>query len=445
MKLHVRVGFSFYFFFLSAISVAQNYAGMLGNGFDALKLEQKPTLCANGEAWETPSVEFVAEFNKMEGWSQLQSQLNFSVPGSIFLNSTSELAKFVIRARDTQFTSTYVLKNHVGVRNLMLQNPSVNIPYDDLRLFREKCGTEYISAVTIGGKLHVGIKFSFSSVSYKETFDAGGAIQSITGLGAHIRSLNKNVKQNSSVEIFFHQVGGNLSELNGMFDSADIVACSLDQFDKCENLLGDVWNYSKDRFAKAVLDGKAQAIGFMTSEYPNHPKIYEDLSVKKERGRLLEKLEQNFYDRDFLNSIKGAMEDYPKCDGRCLAMLLSQVTSNIRTLKDSIALSFTDPELFEKQGTLSQLELSDVILPKPRKDYHKWLRKNLPYIGTTLAVAVIVPVLYKMISMKRILGAAQAPATAAKAVTAAAWQAIADRIRGGSLPTEKSPNGTPPP
>jgi hypothetical protein len=378
----------------SALANGAEYPALLGNGYDTLKLEHKMSQCVEGKIIKKPHVVYQAEFTKVENWSQLLSEMNFSVPGSIILSSDSELAKFALRARDTRYTSTYMLKNHVSVLQELITNPKISIQESDPLRFREECGTEFVSEVTRGGKLHVAIKFSFSDFEFKQEFDAGGSLNSITGLGAHVDALSSVAKKNSSVEIFFHQVGGNLDDLNNMFESGDIVHCSLEHFDKCENLLKAVWNYSKDRFSKSVKDGGMdQTISFQTDRYLNKPHLVESEFTKKERKKLVDILDDLQWDRDFLYSLKGErLEQYENCDDRCLTMLISAVTSNMRTLRDAIQLSFEDPDLFKEQSTLEKLELKKVEMPHKKTDYHLFIMSNLNYLIPTGLLATVVPI-----------------------------------------------------
>jgi hypothetical protein len=383
----------------SVLAEGSEYPALLGNGYDSLKLEHKMSQCVEGSFIEKVHIEYDAEFTKVENWSSLQAQMNFRVPGSIVLSSDSELAKFVLRARDTQFTSTYILQNHVSVRQKMITNPKIPENHQDPKTFRNECGTQYISMVTNGGKLHVGIKFSFSDFEFKQEFDAGGAIQSLTGLGAHVDSLSSSAKQNSSVEIFFHQVGGNLLDLNDMFESGDIISCSLEHFDKCENLLRAVWDYSKDKFAKSVLEGRDQTISYRTVDYPNAPHFYEDAQVKKERGRLIDALELQHYERDFLNSLKGErLEEYEDCDNRCLTRLLSDVQANMRALKENIVLSFENSDLFKAEKiSLESLQLIEIKLPTKKWNYQTYLMDHIHYIVPStvgLVSLITVPIIW---------------------------------------------------
>ncbi len=388
----------------SAEIKAAEYPALLGNGYDSLKLEHKMRQCVDGTVIDRPNIEYVAEFTKVENWSQLQTQMNFKVPGAIVVGSDSELAKFVLRARDTQYTSTYILQNHVGVRQKLITNPKIQVSEQDPDRFREECGTQYVSLTTSGGKLHVGIKFSFSDLEFKQEFDAGGAVQSITGLGAHVDALSTFAKKNSSVEIFFHQVGGNLSDLQNLFESGDIISCSLEKFDKCENLLKTVWNYSKNQFAKSVLEGKDQTISFQSDDYPNAPRFYENKFTKKERAKLLDALDQQLYDRDFLFSLKsGRLDHYRDCDDRCLNIMLSNVMTNIRVIRDAIRLSFQNPDLFKDHGRLSTLDLHPIVLPSKKLEPLAFIMSHLPILIPTGFVMVILPFFWKYFHFQKII------------------------------------------
>ncbi len=377
----------------SAWAHTMEYPALLGNGYDALKLEHKVNRCMTGKILEIPAIQVATEFNKVEDWGQFQVQMDFGVPGSLVLNSDSELAKFVIRARDTKLTSTYVLHHHVRVKKKMLTDSSLAASAEkESRAFREECGTQYVSLIDTGGELYVGARFSFEESRFKQEFDAGGSMKSLTGLGVHVNSLSDRAKKNSSVEIFFHQTGGNLSDLNNMFESKDIVSCSLEKFDRCESLLEAILNYSKGSFSKAVMDeGKDQTIGFQTQDYLYAQQIYEDPEVRKERMRILDMLDEQYLDHDLLTSLKGKLVEYEGCDERCLRSHIMRVIANMRLLKESVVLSFADPERFLALGRLAMLELHKVSFPtKKRKSYMDYfMKKILPVLPVTSAVACL--------------------------------------------------------
>lgn len=394
-----------------ALHASSFFPALLGNGYDTLMLETRQTSCVEGEVIEQVHVENSTSLSKVESWTELQAKLNFEVPGSVFMAGKSELAKFTLRARDTRHTSTYILNNHVAAKRTYLNNPRLIEDTGDLRVFRETCGTEYISVVTEGGKLYVGIKFSFSTTKFKEEFDAGGAIQTVAGLGAHVDSLTENTRQNSSVEIFFHQVGGSLSELSSMFESGDIVACSLDNFSKCESLLTDVWEYSTNKFVKSVLNGKSQPISFESIDYPGVPRVYENHKVRTARQTIINALDHYYYDLDILNSIKGKTGNYSDFDHRTLNFLISKVLSNIRILKESIMLSFENPERFLSQATLDSLSLYPVEMPAKKHDYLRIPRELLSYLTpqflyTSLASIASIALIFSIYS--RLLAARKA-------------------------------------
>jgi hypothetical protein len=320
--------------------------------------------------------------------------MDYSIPGAIYLDQDSKLAKFVFRTRDTSLTSTYVLKHHVGVKKKVLTNEHILDLYQNIpdKEFKDTCGNHYISVLIKGGELHVGIKFSFSSVGEKQIFEMGGSVQSITGLGAHVKSLHGSIKKHSSVEIFFHQQGGDLKELNSMIDSKDIVTCSLDHFDKCENIMIDIWNYSTDRFTKTVLNGKYQTVGFQSSAYAGRPPSYEDTTILKERRFLLDSLDKHNFDSDFISTMESVSHRVNDCDPRCLDALSTKISSNINLLKNMIAMSFKDPVHFLKNGGMQNLDLYAYKIPKYKEQIAQSFY-NKPYfwvgVGTLLMLTLL--------------------------------------------------------
>ena len=372
---------------------SDSFPAMIRHGYDSLRLEHKLSLCMQGDAKVLPASEAVVSFNKVDRWSRLNSHLNFYIPGSVFLKSDTELGRFVLRARDSSRSATYLLRSSVTTRKEVLTNPhpvtGLTEVGDDF--FRSKCGTQYVSLIESGGELHVGIKFSFVNSHHREQFEAGGAITSIAGLGAHVKSLQADVKKNASVEIFFHQVGGKLQELDHMFKSQDVAACSLENFAVCEGLIRDLWDYSTDQFAKAVEAGQPQVISFRTSDYPDRDQVFEDPLVIKGRKQVLDSLSTHLVDRDYLASLALIPNGAVNCDSRCLSEITSRVSANIHDLQESVRLSFLNPDRFVGFGMVDRLGLYEYLIPKLSPPRQQGMRRWGIYLGAGVLVAALVP------------------------------------------------------
>ena len=183
------------------IQAFTSFPALYGNGFDSLKLEHKPTACIQGTKLEEQVTNVHSYFNKVKSWSSLQAELDFGVPGAVYFKSGGALAKFVLKARDNRFTSTYVLRNRIVTKRMILTEPKVTFiaEEDD---FRANCGDKYINLVETGGELFVGIKLYFSHAEYKDQFEVGGNIETITSLNSRIASLTEDVKTDAAVEVF---------------------------------------------------------------------------------------------------------------------------------------------------------------------------------------------------------------------------------------------------
>lgn len=358
---------SCYFFLLFApiVKSEDTYPAMLGHGYHSLKLEHKLHQCASGTPKKIQAREAVVHFNKVEQWSRLNNQFNFLIPGSIFLKSDTDLGRFVLRTRDTEKSSTYLLNSKVVLAREVLTEAELMDKFAALPIeeFEPRCGTQFVSLIESGGELHVAFKFSFANRSDKESFEGGGAITSVAGLGAHVKSLNKDVRKKSSIEIFFHQVGGKIDHLEDMFESKDIAACSLESFSSCEKLLLDIWHYATDTFPKALQDGHTESIFFRASDYPNRVVAYEEPAVIRGRKHLLDLLESHLIDRDTITTLSLTPEKTPSCDGRCLSIISSQISSNIREVKEGIKMSFLNPRRFLVAGLVEHIELYSYTIP----------------------------------------------------------------------------------
>lgn len=367
-----------------------DYPALLGNGFDGLKLEHKSRQCVEGDSVELVNTSFYSSFTKVESWNSLQAQFNFNVPGSILLSPENGLVQFAMKAKSNDLSSTYISQNHVTVKQKILKNPKVTFIETDTKKFRDECGTQFVSTINTGGRLHVAIKFSFSNTEIKQDFDAGGSVKSITGLGAHISALAEDTRKNTRVEIFIHQTGGDLSELDNIFQSSDVITCSLEQFDKCENIMKGIYKYSLDHFAKSVIEKNAQTISFQLEDYPNFQRIYESSKIKKERAKIIESLDQHEYDENFLIHRKEEASLYVNCDERCFAKLLNKVASNKRVLIEAVKMSFENPDIFLESSILEKLDLYEIKIPELKKQTPYFFLTNYSYLLPMGAIGIII-------------------------------------------------------
>ena len=352
--------------FGSQLEASASYPALYGNGFDSLRLEHKPQTCIQGRKIEEHVTNVHSYFNKVKSWSSLQTELDFGMPGAVYFKSGGELAKFVLKARDNRFTSTYILRNRIVIKRDILTEPEITFQGDDDD-FRGNCGNKYISLVENGGELFVGIKLYFSHAEYKDQFEIGGNIETITSLNSRIASLHEDVKTDAAVEVFFNQIGGDLSKLNELFESGDIVDCSLDKFDKCRKIITGIWNYSNDQFPKAVESGKSQTIGFRAANYPGRRPLYENRRVLEKRRELLEVLEKHIEDRNEIEVMKLIGSAAKDCDHYCLSLLIGKISSNIASLKRSVGTSFQDGQRFLARATLNDLKLHEYELPERKQ------------------------------------------------------------------------------
>lgn len=360
---------------------------MIGYGFNNITHSNLLTKCLSGNETELPSSEITSNMSTTKSWRTRQAQMGLSVPGLIHKERETERARFVYRARDTHLSVTYVFTQRVAGHRTLFSNTALldGIHLDDPN-FIDKCGTHYLSTTVHGGELHVGVKLSFRSQESKAAFSTG-SIDSITGIGARLHTLDQDILFGSSVEIFFYQVGGNMHDLHGIVSSSDVVQCSMTEFDKCEKVIQSVYEYS-GKFAQAVLDGHSQVIDFSKEPYPGFDPPDPDPAVVARREELLQLLDILMIDRDYANNMND--KDYDNIGSRELYLLQTQIQKNISTVKVAIGRSFTEkPEKFLARD----VSLQEYQLPKERPhDAAPRLSINMRWATLGLAgVAVLLP------------------------------------------------------
>lgn len=373
---------------------AEEYPALLGNGYNSLKLKHKTSQCVEGIKIDSSLDSSTLDFKKVENSSQVHTDLGFPVLGSIFLKKNDQRADFASTLLRNRYTeSGYYLNINVQSTQTSLQNPELIISPENLEEFRDKCGNKYISSITKGAQLHVGFKFKFSESEFKNKFECEGKLD-LAGLKSHVHLLSSKVKKNSSISIFFYQKGGDLSEFNKIFNSRNLVSCSLEKFEECEKIITDVVDYGKDILTKSVLNGQGQTISFTTSNYPNLPEVKEEQDIVEKRFKLLDQLDLKEYEKDFLSTIKGSkIREYRDCNEHCIFDLKSKANSNIRTLKNSIVLSFESPAKFRERSNLEDLNLHEIELPEKIENFNfstEQLIEHAPYLSLTIIPALLI-------------------------------------------------------
>lgn len=365
----------------------------VGNGYDSVRLITRPNSCIKGKVVTHDSYRVKASLDKVDDWNGFQANMDFSIPGSLYLKSGSDLAKFVFKARQSSTSLSFVFHNRIIVKDQSIQSPKMTPQSHDMGV----CGDQYVSHVEFGGDLKVGFKFRFNKTKYKSEFEMGSAFKNLLGIVTHIKSLPKSLKKQGSIEIFYTQSGGDIQSINKIFDSGDLIDCSLEKFEKCQKIIEDMWNYSQNEFSSAVANSHIQAIAYRTRDYPHGKRIIESRRVKRERRKVIRELERHIYDLDIVNQARRIEGSRKNCDRRCLALLSSTISANISALKDSLKISFADSRRFLKEAILENTSLFEYTVPKTPRSFS--LEQQFLKL-TTIALAVTVPLMGFIFKLK---------------------------------------------
>lgn len=125
--------------------------------------------------------------------------------------------------------------------------------------FTNRYGDKFIKELPMGAFLIVNLQLSFSTSADKEKFDGSlsGGFGSIFNASATIQRAVSSVRARGTVEVSAYQLGGDPSELPGIFAQKAsggyyITTCSLDNLQDCQGAIDGIINYAQTNFNRQI-------------------------------------------------------------------------------------------------------------------------------------------------------------------------------------------------
>ncbi len=154
-----------------------------------------------------------------------------------------------------------------------------------LDAFTTACGDSFVKAAQIGSLLLVNVRVEFASLSDRTEFETHlqAKAMSMASIKAAFEASNAEIKKHAYILVTAQQFGGDTSRLAEVLGHDDgkgypIVECAAQNFDKCNEMISGVIEYSKIYFANSV-DFKHPDNLIM---FNHRIKLYKDIQVKAE-------------------------------------------------------------------------------------------------------------------------------------------------------------------
>lgn len=325
-----------------------------GEGFDSLTLKNKGSVCVSSIDREQAVTENDGFFDRVDNLSQVKSRVGYTFSGEFTYGLAKGYAKAsaLSSSQSTERSLSYIMYTKYITKVKRTLNAATLEGYD-----RERCGDQFVSSIGFGAEMLVSVQFSFASSKLKETFQlsAGGSFSDIGKIKTTVKTFDERLKEHTTIKITRSSLGDDLNHLKDIFDGADFVTCSLKEFNKCERLITDIVNYSKDQLAKAAI-ASTTAIDFETSPYVG-VQSSNNAEVIQKRDTLAEKLEGLEFDRNRANSlINSGMLDQPTKDH--LSAQRNAIEANIEKIRAAIVICFDDIASCTSEPALRSYEQS---------------------------------------------------------------------------------------
>ncbi|SMF71278.1 hypothetical protein SAMN06296036_12662 [Pseudobacteriovorax antillogorgiicola] len=290
----------------------------------------------------------------------------------MFLASAKVTSKVASLLTERNLSKRLVYQANFQTRVEKLSNPRYSplgqemVVIQDENLAKENCGQEYIDQIVHGGKIYILVDFDFydkeiqNRIETKIEFKVLGFKKTKT-----FTKLTREEKQNTRINIDAFQVGGDPSQLDAILQDAQSTNCSLDEIDKCHDIIDRLFDYATaDGRFREQLDHSP--LTYITAPYEERG--FRDLikspnpiltgANKFAHEALLSKLvrQQGFQDR--LEELI-VRKDVPPDQLRDLRNVQEDVIQNVLVLKEAVKSCEINPNicLTVESNTNSQLIL----------------------------------------------------------------------------------------
>ncbi|MEK7990237.1 MAG: phycobilisome rod-core linker polypeptide, partial [Thiotrichaceae bacterium] len=253
------------------IPPSDNLVAWLGAGLDSDRnwLKQEDCLAGTSELIGTSQATFSSSlFTSYKDVLEIEKK---SAGGKLSVKffSAHANAKYEKMFRQTSYAQSYMLRYDVdlGTKRFKISSLSdrgIQAANGGACSFQRYCGNKYVSQVTQGGSVEVGLNFKFKTTSQKREFEAGGGfgfegeiccVPVSAQLKASVGRLSSKTKKESSIEIVAYQEGGRVEDLINIFGTQNnTTECALDNLDPCLRAVDDVVAYIQSGFAPTLRD-----------------------------------------------------------------------------------------------------------------------------------------------------------------------------------------------
>lgn len=235
----------------------------LGKGFSSDSDSLAPLICFNTSLETTEGQKGEIDFSKSQSFEEISKSLglDYGMRAGYGQFSGELAANYSKNIADTMnsFSYSFVAKytevhslNYSRYPNILNDNGQKILESSPLD-FCQICGDYVIKSYEKGSILIMSLILQFESHYEKEEFSAGFSISNASyfQLSASIMLAKKNLNINIKVSIKAQQFGGDPSQLSRILGK-EVIECSVDKMDKCDDLANNIIIYARDNYAKQL-------------------------------------------------------------------------------------------------------------------------------------------------------------------------------------------------
>ena len=323
-----------------------------GEAYDSLRIRFTDNTCVTFNHSEQSVSEKQAFMQKVDEQSDLFKSVGYEVDGSFTYGLAKGDAKATMleEGRSTERSIAFLSYMRVTSKISRVMNPTLIASFD-----RQRCGDQYVNSLSYGSELAVLVKLSFASEKYKQSFSAstGGNYAGLGDIRANFSTLDEETKKYTSVTIKYTSVGESLSDVVKIFNGADAITCSLENFAACENMLISIVDYQNSKFVQSASTSQS-VIRYSLAPYQGI-NFEIDPAIKAQRIALQKLLEDQVQDgnraADLANSVL-----LSQTDRESLQLMGRVIARNVVIIKDAIIDCFDHPDHCAAVPTLADYD-----------------------------------------------------------------------------------------
>lgn len=237
----------------------------LANGWDS-EYQRKLSPCLAGDfvyrGAQASDLSFMRDYTYEQIMNETGSGLSgeASLFGLAAAKVEGEMARSLASTDEsTSFIYHFSLFGKSAVLSERRFNAKGSIAYgkEDLLHFRDQCGDQFVEQVKLGGRLYIGVKYTFGSKETKDKVTLRTTLSLFWGLIKVSKSWTKEFRelmQDVRITIEAYQLGGDPQQLAALKRSVLEGSCAGDAPERCVAAVDRLLEYASKDFGEQLLD-----------------------------------------------------------------------------------------------------------------------------------------------------------------------------------------------